>query len=176
MKKIIKISLSVLSIIAVHSNIQSDATNNNQSQVVTTTDQENTNQEKKHTIQDQFQAKKNILNNRKRQTEPVVKREVSPEISDIYKDNPVDEPFEYVVEKYPLFSAVKKNDLRKVQELLKQKVDINLRDSKGKTAYDYAVEKSKNWMILPSQRGLAQKISELIDPYKNADGSMKEID
>lgn len=177
MKKIIKISLCALSIIAAHSNIQSDATNNNQPSVAPTTDQD-----KNHTIQDRFEAKSNILKNRKWQKDSTASQankvqESSPEFEDIYGDG--DNSIHYAKEA-PLIEAVKKNNLPKVQELLDKKVDVNLRDLKGKTAYDYAVEKSKSWMILPSQKLLAQKIMQLVKPFnpevKNPDGSMKEID
>jgi hypothetical protein len=177
MKKIIKMSLCALSIIIVHANIQSDAINNNQSSINSAVDQERNN-----AIQDRFQAKKNILNNRKRQKDLITaqtdqKQEPAPQLEDIYGGD--NNPIHYAKET-SLIEAVKKNDLPKVQELLQQKVDVNLRDLQGKTAYDYAIEKSKSWIILPSQRGLAQKISQLVKPYnpevENPDGSMKEID
>src|SRR3989339_1426161 len=98
MKKIIKISLCILSIITVHSNIQGDGTQNNHSLSV-----ETVNQEANRPIQDRFEAKSDILKNRKWQKNSTASQknqpqETHPEFEDIYDiDNSI-----YYAKKTPL--------------------------------------------------------------------------
>lgn len=110
------------------------------------------------------------------------KKEIAsyPEHENIYDEQNLT-PIYYTTEKIPLIAAVQKNDLITVKKLLQlSNTDRNIRDVKGKTAYDYAIEKSKGWINLPVTRRIALEISELVKPYnsetQNPDGSMKEID
>ena len=181
MKKILKNSLYALFILG-------SSFNNMQADEPTVTDSSKTketvnvepivNTDKKIDSNIFFKKDNNLLKNKKWQkkseeaTTPVAKTEVAPEMPNIYQNagNPDDESFEYVAKEYPLIAAAKRNDLEAVLRLIKDNtIEINRRDLKGKTAYDYALANSKKWNI-PSQRQKAKLIANLVT-Y-----SIKEVD
>lgn len=172
MKKIVKIMLHALFVSFINKSIQSQPIMQNE--VITPSTNLTYN---KNITSSQLKPLREV-HNRWKTKQLHNNLEIAPEMGTIYDDQ--DAPIYYINKEYPLITAAKKNDLETIQKLLKQGVNVNVRDITNKTAYDYAIANSNSWIRSRERKNRALEISKLIEPdlydYKNPDGSIKEID